>query len=137
MKVFAERIKIIPPVAYSELLEWTTSADVGLILYPPNYSLNVKMCLPNKLFEYVMAGLPILATQLDAVSEILQQYRIGRVIPSLTPSTIATDINRLLADTGALAVMRRSALEAAQGDLCWETEQRQLIAVYTKFLQHT
>ncbi len=133
----AHRVKIIPPAPYADLLKWTTSADVGLILYTPEESLNIRWCLPNKLFEYIMAGLPILATQLDAVSEILQQYHVGRVVPSLTPEAIAAAINLLLADTEALAEMRRFALEAAQGDLCWETEQQQLIELYASILHHS
>ena len=133
----AHRVKIIPPAPYADLLHWTTSADIGLILYTPEESLNIRWCLPNKLFEYIMAGLPILATQLNAVSEILQQYHVGRVVPSLTPSAIATTINSMLTDTEALAAMRRSALEAAHGDLCWETEQQRLLELYASILQHS
>lgn len=57
-----DRVKILPPVPYAELLDWTASADMGLIIYSPGQSLNVQMCLPNKLFEYLMAGLPVLAS---------------------------------------------------------------------------
>jgi len=130
-----DRVKIIPPVAYDELLHWTTSADIGLILYTPEQSLNVQWCLPNKLFEYIMAGLPILATQLEAVEEVLHRYHVGRVVPSLTPVAIGSAINTILADTQALAEMRLNALEAAHGDLCWETEQQQLVELYARILQ--
>lgn len=130
----ADRVKIIPPVAHTDLLNWTTSADIGLILYRPEQSLNVQWCLPNKLFEYIMAGLPILATQLDAVSELLHQYHTGHIVPSLAPEAIADAINRMLANKEALATMKHNALEAAQSDLCWETEQQQLIALYRKIL---
>src|SRR5262249_35468959 len=47
-----DRVKILPAVPYSELLTWTASADLGVILYPPSASPNVRYCLPNKLFEY-------------------------------------------------------------------------------------
>jgi hypothetical protein len=47
-------------------------ADVGLILYNPDYSENVRMCLPNELFEFVMAGLLILTSPLIAISEIVE-----------------------------------------------------------------
>ena len=130
----ADRVKIVPPVPYADLLNWTTSADIGLILYTPEQSLNVQWCLPNKLFEYIMAGLPILATQLDAVAELLAQYHIGRVVPSLAPDSIGEAINCMLADTEELSAMRHNALEAAQNELCWETEQQQLIGLYEKIL---
>jgi glycosyltransferase involved in cell wall biosynthesis len=130
----ADRIKIIPPVSYTELLDWTASADIGLIVYSPDISLNVQMCLPNKLFEYLMAGLPVLASSLDAVAEILSTYDVGQIVPSLAAADIGTAINAILADHVALARMHRNALEAVQRDLCWEKERGQLIQLYQNIL---
>src|SRR5256714_9335424 len=79
----ADRVKILPPVPYEELLESTTSADIGLIVYSPGQSSNVKMCLPNKLFEYLMAGLPVLASPLDAVADVISTYDVGHTVCSL------------------------------------------------------
>ena len=126
----ADRVKIIPSVPYEELLSWTASADIGLVLYTPDYSLAVKLMLPNKLFEYVMAGLPVLATQLDAVEEIIQTYDVGRIVPSAESKDIGAAINAMLADREALTRMSRNALEAAERDLCWEKESKQLICLY-------
>lgn len=130
----ADRIKILPPVPYAELLEWTASADVGLIIYSPDRSLNVQMCLPNKLFEYLMAGLPVLATPLDAVAEILTNFDVGCVVPSLAPTDVAEAINGMLDDHVALERMHHNALGAVQQDLCWEQERQQLIRLYKKVL---
>lgn len=130
----ADRIKIIPPVPYAELLEWTASADIGFVVYSPDYSLNFQMCLPNKLFEYLMAGLPVLASQLDAVAEVIRTYDVGQIVPSLVPADVGSAINAMLADPIALARMQRNALEAAQRVLCWEKEQQQLIHLYQVIL---
>ncbi len=70
-----DRVKIIPAVPYEELLHYTASADVGLIFCPPDYP-DAHMQLPNKLFEYIMAGLPVLASQMDAVAEVLATYNV-------------------------------------------------------------
>src|SRR5258708_3538334 len=129
-----DRVKILPPVPYEELLEWTTSADIGLIVYSPGQSSNVKMCLPNKLFEYLMAGLPVLASPLDAVADVISTYEVGRIVSSLKPEDIGAAINEMLADRGALASMRRNALEAAQHNLCWEKESQQLIRLHQDIL---
>lgn len=126
----AERVKIIPPVPYAELLDWTASATLGLIVYPPNYSLNVQMCLPNKLFEYLMVGLPVLASPLVAVADLLATYKVGRVVESLEPAAIAVAINAVLADPAELAKLRENALKAVRKDLCWEQERQQLITLY-------
>jgi glycosyltransferase involved in cell wall biosynthesis len=125
----ADRVKIIPPVPYAELLEWTASADIGLTLIPLDYTLNMKLCLPNKLFEYIMAGLPILSAPLVAVSEIITQYGVGQIVPSLSPDEIAIAMNNMLANADALARMRKNALEAAK-ELCWEKESAQLLELY-------
>lgn len=126
----ADRVKILPPVPYEELLEWTASADMGLIIYSPDQSLNVQMCLPNKLFEYLMAGLPVLATPLVAVAEILNTYDVGQIVHSLMPADIAAAINAMLADCAVLERMHRNALYAAQHDLCWDRERHRLIDLY-------
>ncbi len=127
----ADRVKIIPPVPrYEDVLDWTASADIGLILYTPNYSLAVKLILPNKLFEYIMAGVPVLATQLDAVVDVIRTYNVGQVVSSVVPMDIAAAINTMLADPAALAHMSRNALEAARRELHWEKESQQLIHLY-------
>lgn len=130
----ADRVKIIPAVPYEELLDWTASADIGLIVYSPHCSQNIKMCLPNKLFEFLMAGLPVLASQLDAVAEVIRTYDVGQIVSSLTPTDIGAAINAMLADHDGLARMRRNALEAAQQEFHWEKERQQLIGLYHKVL---
>jgi glycosyltransferase involved in cell wall biosynthesis len=130
-----ERIKIIPPVPYEEMLSWTTSADVGLIIYAPDHSPNVRMCLPNKLFEYLMAGLPILATPLDAIAEVLTTYTVGHIVESLEPEKIAAALNDFLADEAALAAMRINALNAVRAELCWERECQHLVYLYHEIAQ--
>jgi glycosyltransferase involved in cell wall biosynthesis len=130
----ADRVRILPPVPYTELLDWTASADIGLLVYSPDYSLNVQMCLPNKLFEYLMAGLPVLASPLDAVTEVIRTYDVGQIVHSLTQQDIGAAINSMLADRLALARMRCNALNAAKQDLCWEKESQQLIRLYHDIL---
>jgi glycosyltransferase involved in cell wall biosynthesis len=127
-----DRVKLLPAVPYGELLTWTASADLGLIVYDPSDSLNVLMCLPNKLFEYVMAGVPVLASQLPAVGEILTTYEVGRIVASLTPQAVGEGINSLLTDEAALALMHENALQAAQQELCWEHERAHLLLLYSR-----
>jgi glycosyltransferase involved in cell wall biosynthesis len=131
----ADRVRMIPPVPYEELLDWTASADLGLIVYPPQYSLNVQLCLPNKIFEYLIAGVPVLASQLDAVADIINTYDVGQIVPSLAPSSVGATISSILSDPAALARMHRNALLASQQDLSWEKEADELISLYHKVLR--
>jgi glycosyltransferase involved in cell wall biosynthesis len=125
-----ERVRLVPAVSYSELLAWTASADLGLIIYPPNSSPNVRYCLPNKLFEYLMAGLPVLDSPLDAVNDILETYGVGASVGTLDPEVVGRTIGQLLGDTQRLAEMRQRALAASAGDLRWEIEQTRLVSLY-------
>lgn len=124
-----ERFKILPPVPYEDLIEWTASADLGLIIYRPSHSPNVKYCLPNKVFEYLMAGIPVLATSLDAVADLLATYDAGTVVSSVDPVEVARTINLLLDDPQTLVRMRHNALVAAH-ELSWEHESQRLVDLY-------
>lgn len=127
----ADRVKFVPRTPlYEDLLDWVVSADIGLVLYTPGYSLAVKLILPNKLFEYIMVGVPVLATQLDAVAEIIKTYDVGQIVPSVEPEAIGAAINAMLADDTALHRMGQNALEAAKNDLNWEKESLQLVRLY-------
>ncbi|GLV55973.1 glycosyl transferase [Dictyobacter sp. S3.2.2.5] len=129
-----DRVKIIPPVPYTELLTWTASADIGLVVYSPDAAStitpNIQMCLPNKLFEYVMAGLPVLASSLNAVADLIKTYEVGRIVPSHEPEEIGHAINAMLEDRQALVCMRANALAATRQDLNWERESKRLIDFY-------
>jgi glycosyltransferase involved in cell wall biosynthesis len=127
------RVMLAPPVPYAELLSWTASADIGLIVNPPWFSPNVRMCLPNKLFEYLMAGVPVLTSRLDAVEELVSTHDVGRVVDPLEPEVIGHAINAMCGDVDALAQMRANALAASQHQLRWEVEQQRLLQIYQQF----
>ncbi len=126
-----DRVKILPAVPYAELLAWTASADLGLIIYPLSYSPNVNLCLPNKLFEFLMAGLPVLASPLVAVQEMLERYDVGQIVQTVEPEPMGKAISAMLDDTDGLSRMRRNALAASRMDLSWEHEQHRLVDLYT------
>jgi glycosyltransferase involved in cell wall biosynthesis len=127
-----ERIRFLPAVPYAELLDWTASADLGLAIFPPEYSLSIRYCLPNKFFEYLMAGLPVLSSQLDVVVELIKAYDVGQVVPSLAPEDIAQTINAMLNDPAALARMSANGKQAILQEFHWGKEQVKLIQLYQK-----
>ena len=93
-------MEILPPVGSEELIEAATGADVGIIPYPArvgewkvNY--NHLYCCPNKLSEYMQAGLAILSTNTRFVSGCLQKYECGLTYDSEQPATLLDAIRRL------------------------------------------
>src|SRR3989442_853323 len=121
-------------VRNAELLDWTASADIGLAILPLDFSVAVQNMLPNKFFEYLMAGLPVLASPLRAIAEIIEANDVGQVLNSLEPIDVAESINAILADKEGLARMRRNALIAAQQEFHWEKERTRLLGLYRDIL---
>lgn len=131
----ADRVKLLPPVPYEELLDWTASADIGLIVMSPDYSEHIRLFLPNKLFEYLMAGVPVLTSEVVAVAEVVRTCDVGEVISSLAPADVGVAITAMLGDSIGLARMRHNALDAAQREFCWEKEKQRLIQLYQHILE--
>jgi glycosyltransferase involved in cell wall biosynthesis len=86
--------------------------------------------LPNKLFEYMMAGLAIVSTDLPEIRRVVMDHHVGLLILSIEPKEIARTLNGLLADRVALERMKRSALQAAQVVYNWEHEREGLLKLY-------
>jgi len=70
---------IADPVPYVELHDWTCSADTGILLFEP-VSKSYQLALPNKLFEYCMAGIPSVATDLPAIRQITEKDKISLLV---------------------------------------------------------
>jgi hypothetical protein len=70
---------IAEPVPYTELHDWTCSADTGVLLFEP-VSISYELALPNKLFEYCMAQIPSVATDLPAIRQIVERTPISVLV---------------------------------------------------------
>jgi glycosyltransferase involved in cell wall biosynthesis len=122
-----------PYVSYSEINLYTSSADVGLNMAKDS-CLNHRYCLPNKIFEYIQAQLPILTNHLIDCSHLIQQYEIGSIIYQYTPEGINAAIDHMLQLD--FAQMKRNLI-LAKSELNWEKEQSALIEVYKPILTNS
>jgi glycosyltransferase involved in cell wall biosynthesis len=113
-----DRVAIEPPVAFDRLLESAATADVGIISLPDTSAEN-RFALPNKIFEYIGAGLALLVPQLEECASIVKQYENGLVFTRLSPEEVAAAVNKLDM-AGINAFKRKSRLAAAE--LVWERE---------------
>lgn len=121
-----KNIHFIPPVSQAELLRYTTSADFGVIPYPP-CDLNTKCCMPNKMFEYIQASLPILANDLVEVGRIFNQIGGGGMITDLnTPTTVKQGIDVMLKRN---LQEDRKKLSEAKEQFSWSTEKVKYIKI--------
>lgn len=89
-------VHFLDPVAQEALLSYTASADIGVTLLEDT-CLNHRYALPNKLFEYLMAGTPVLASDLPEIEHIITSCNVGRVVYPEDPKAIAAVLNEMVA----------------------------------------
>lgn len=122
--VLRERVFFFGKMPYSEMMSYTAMADIGLTLDKPD-NINYLYSLPNKLFDYIQAGIAVLASDLPELRRIIELYGVGKTIGELTPESIAAAINQMLSDRPLMEMYKASSLAAADV-LCWENEQQVL-----------
>jgi len=118
------RVHLAPPVPMTQLVTEASAFDVGLFALP-GYSRHNRYALPNKFFEYTMAGLALCVSDLPEMAHLAKHYSLGVLIPDLTPEAIAIAINGL--DRASIDRYKQHALAAAK-ELCWEVESTRLVA---------
>lgn len=125
-----EKVVFIPKQPPAILQRYTAGADLGLSL-DKDTNLNYRFSLPNKLFDYIHAGIPVLASDLPEVSRIVNNYRIGRVATDLRPEALARQVKALLHDN-AFHQEVESNLPLAQRELNWDQERVKLLQLFWK-----
>jgi glycosyltransferase involved in cell wall biosynthesis len=129
-KGLERRVYFTEPVAPDRVVYYCMSASVGVVIYQCT-SLNNYYATPNKLYEYMHAGLPVVSVDFPAVKEVVEEYRLGCTFDPEEPESIAEAINRVLADERQYDTMKKNALEAAR-IFNWETESRKLLEIYRR-----
>lgn len=122
-----DRVRLLGKMPFARMMDFTRNADLGLTL-DKDTNLNYRFSLPNKLFDYLHAGLPVLATDLPEVARIVREYDAGIVIPAPEPSRIAAEVAALFADEGRLSRLKANATFAAR-QLDGEAEMAKLAAL--------
>jgi glycosyltransferase involved in cell wall biosynthesis len=124
------RIIFRDKMVYKDLMNYTRLCDIGLTL-DKDTNINYRFSLPNKLFDYMAAGIAVLASPLVEVEKIVRGYDIGKVIERHDPKHIADTVNFMLSDEALLAKWKQNAKNASV-ELCWEKEELSLMEVYKK-----
>jgi glycosyltransferase involved in cell wall biosynthesis len=125
------RVVLAPAVPMTELVQEASAFDIGFFALP-GHSRHNEFALPNKIFEYIMAGLCLCTTELPEIAGVIHEYELGVTIPTPDPAAIAVAINSL--DRDRIDDYKRNALIAAR-ELCWERESEKLLASYAACLR--
>lgn len=121
-----DRVVFAPPVPMLDLVKEAASADIGLST-PPKTSKHNIYAMPNKLFEYIQAGLAICVCDLPDMARLVRNHDLGILIDEVTPESIAAAINRF--DRESIDRFKANTRRASQ-TLCWEHESLVLTESY-------
>lgn len=128
----AERIHLLPAVPPIELLDWVAGADVVAIPIQPT-TLNHRLTTPNKLFEAMAAGVPVVASDLPGMAPIVRETGCGRLVDATDPAALAAALQAILeAPTAEWTAYVQAARAAVEGRYCWEKEVERLFEEYTR-----
>lgn len=130
-KKLNEKVKFMPRLPYNELMRYTAVAEIGLTL-DKDTNVNYRFSLPNKLFDYINAGTPVLASPLPEIRKIIEEYNVGMLIDYHDPKHIAEKINFMLTNNYKSLLIEN--LKTAALKLNWENEEEVIRVVYSKYV---
>ncbi len=128
-KGLQNRVHFIPKQPYQQMLQYTLNADCGLSL-DKDSNLNYRYSLPNKLFDYINCGLPLVVSNLVEVAGLVRKYHIGEVCPNHSPEHIAKAIQAVRQNGKE---QYRQGLQTAAAENSWTQEKQKLKAVLSPF----
>ena len=115
-------------VSPDELLNYTAFADAGLLLME-DAALNNRLALPQKLFQYLVAGIPQVVSPMPEISRFVKSEGTGIVIPLGRPREAAEEISLFLNDKRRYDAVRENCVKSAKKNN-WQNESGKLIEIY-------
>ena len=130
----ARTVHVLPAVPPADLLDWVAAADIVAIPIQPS-TLNHRLTTPNKLFEAMAAGVPVVASDLPGMAGIVRETGCGLLVDPTNQAAIAAAIRAILeAPDDVRRRYRSSALTAAHRTYSWEAQAERLFERYSSLM---
>lgn len=127
-----DRVHYLNPVGPGDVVPFLRTADVGLIpilRYPSH-----EMALPNKVFEYLFAGLPVVTSNMQSLTEFVNETGVGEVFEVENPTDLAAKVTRVLENPAPYR--ERAADPQLQREMSWEGQAGHLRELYGDLVGH-
>ena len=125
-----DRVEYIPTVPYLEVAKYLSEAESGLVCFHPEP--NHVNAMPNKIFEYMWAGLPVIASDFPLWREIIAENQCGLMVNPLDPEEIARAVEYLIEHPDEAGKMGENGRKAVLEKYNWEKEAQKLLGIYSK-----
>ena len=123
-----KRCRFFGPVPSEQVTSYADSADIGIAPIE-NACLSYYYCSPNKLFEYILAGLPVVASNFPEMAAIINEFEVGALFDPDDPDAIAAAVRQIFASPGLFDTMKEKAQIIPQR-YSWAQESQKLLGVY-------
>ncbi len=132
-KKLEQKVKFFGPVDREVLARFTMAADAGVCL-DKGTNLNYRFSLPNKLFDYISSGIPVLSGDLPETAKIIRENNCGVIVDPITPEKISAAIQLLKSNSDLFCQLKDNAIKASDS-LNWETESSKVVELYKVILE--
>ena len=129
-----ERVHFLDPVPPDDVLDYAASADVGVTLLDDR-CLNHRLALPNKLFEYLSAGLPVVASDLPEIRKVVRDYDVGQVVRPGSERDLVAALNQAILDR-SLRMRWQQNIPKVLETFNWERASHDFLHVYNDLLSN-
>ncbi len=126
-KKIEDRVYFFGKISQNELLNYTAGADIGLSVIE-NLSLSYYYALPNKMFEYIITGVPVLASNFPQLKTIIDKYNVGLYIDPEKIDDFKNTLQRMVNDDDLRKKLSENCFEAGK-ELNWEKEIKKLLMI--------
>ena len=126
-----DKIVFIDKQSPERLKSYTYYAELGLSL-DKDSNMNYRYSLPNKIFDYINMGVPVLVSDLVEVSKVVREYGVGNILNTYSTAEIAKQINKMLTDNSKENL--KGNLLMASKELNWENQEVIISEIYSKFI---
>jgi glycosyltransferase involved in cell wall biosynthesis len=119
-----QKISFVGKQPYAQLMQYTMNADAGLTL-DKNTNINYELSLPNKIFDYIQCGIPVISSDLVELRNVITHYQVGTLVPEVKPESIANTIHNFFTTPLVYQQAKANTIKAA-AELNWDVEKKVL-----------
>ncbi len=124
------KVIFVDAMPYEQMIEYTKQSFLGLIFEKIEVSDEHRFSLPNKFFDYLHAGIPVLSSKAPEIKKIIEKFNVGAFIDSFNPKEIAQKVISISKDKETYQTWKLNTLNAS-AELNWENEEKILIDFMT------